>query len=162
MKRVWQRSIRRRKTIYAGIPSLLLVFYWLPLRLQCYPRVSILHGCIILGWIIVFKKRRIYVWKQIPRVWGPSYSLWYKFLSFFISDRIELYYLISSLPPSSFLFFFLLLMSCGVQRILAFVFSLFFLSTFINLPLWPRVSHFCIIVLITGILIAKYHKNNCI
>ena len=28
----------------------------------------------------------------IPKDWGPSYSLWYKILSLFIQDKIQLYY----------------------------------------------------------------------
>lgn len=108
----------------------------------------------------LYLSRGLSMFQKIPRDWGPSYSLWYKFLSFFNSDRIELYYL--NFKLTSILIsvsFFLLLMACGIQRILAFIFSVFFLGSFINLPLWPRVSHFCIIVLIAGILVAKYQKT---
>jgi hypothetical protein len=51
------------------------------------------------------------------------------------------------------------MLSCGVQRVLAFIFAVFSLCTFINLPIWPHISHFCIIVTITGIIIAKYQHT---
>lgn len=96
----------------------------------------------------------------IPRDWGPSYSLWYKFLSFFIHDKLKLYYFNFQLTTILIsVALFMLLLSCGVQRILSFILALFFLSSFINLPVWPRISHFCIIVIITGIIIAKHSKT---
>jgi hypothetical protein len=108
----------------------------------------------------LYLSRGMSMFKYIPRDWGPSYSLWYKMLSFLFSDRLELYYFNFKLTTILIsVSFFLLLMACGVQRILAFVFSVFFLSSFINMPLWPRVSHYCIIVLIAGILMAKYQKS---
>ncbi len=108
----------------------------------------------------LYLSRGMSMFKYIPRDWGPSYSLWYKMLSFLFSDRLELYYFNFKLTTILIsVSFFLLLMACGVQRILAFVFSVFFLSSFINMPLWPRVSHYCVIVLIAGILMAKYQKS---
>lgn len=108
----------------------------------------------------LYLSRGMSMFKYIPRDWGPSYSLWYKMFSFLFSDRVELYYFNFKLTTILIsLSFFLLLMACGVQRILAFVFSVFFLSSFINMPLWPRVSHYCVIVLIAGILMAKYQKS---
>ncbi|MFN8282454.1 MAG: hypothetical protein U0U67_04525 [Chitinophagales bacterium] len=96
----------------------------------------------------------------IPHDWGPSYSLWYKIVSLFIHDKLYLYYFNFKLTTILIsIALFLLLLSCGVQRILSFILALFFLSSFINLPVWPRISHFCIIVIITGILIAKYSKT---
>jgi hypothetical protein len=108
----------------------------------------------------LYLSRGVQLFDQIPKTWGPSYSLWYKLLSFFVQDRVELYYFNFSLTTILIcIAFFLLLLSCGVQRVLAFILSIFFLSTFINMPLWPRVSHFCIIVLIAGIIVAKYQKS---
>ena len=33
------------------------------------------------------------LFKIIRNDWGPAYNIWYKFLSFFKSDTIQLYYL---------------------------------------------------------------------
>ncbi|MEZ5055180.1 MAG: hypothetical protein R2807_10545 [Chitinophagales bacterium] len=108
----------------------------------------------------VYLTRGVNMFGSIPRDWGPAYSLWYKFLSFFISDKIELYYFNFKLTTILIcIVLFLFLMACGVQQILAFLFAVLFLASFINLPLWPRVSHFCIIVLLTGLLIAKHQQT---
>ena len=99
----------------------------------------------------------------IPHDWGPSYSLWYKILSLFISDKVQLYYFNFQLTTILIsIALFMLLLSCGVQRILSFMLAMFFLSSFINLPVWPRISHFCIIVVITGIIAAKHGKTTFI
>jgi hypothetical protein len=109
----------------------------------------------------LYLSRGLSMFDHIPKDWGPSYSLWYKLLSYFISDRVELYYFNFKLTTILIsVAFFLLLQASGVQRILAFVFAVFFLSSFINMPLWPRVSHYCIIVIITGIIIAKYFQSS--
>jgi len=96
----------------------------------------------------------------IPRDWGPSYSLWYKILSLFITDKVALYYFNFKFTTILLsISFFLLLLSCGVQRVLAFILGIFSLSAFLNLPVWPHVSHFCVIVLIAGIIVAKYQQT---
>jgi hypothetical protein len=108
-----------------------------------------------------YLKRGTQLFAYIPREWGPSYSLWYKFLSYFISDNLTLYYfnfkLTTILVAVSV---FMLLLSCGVQRILAFMLSLFLLASFINLPVWPRISHFCIIIILNGLLITKFFHSS--
>ena len=109
----------------------------------------------------LYLTRGLSMFKYIPRDWGPSYSLWYKFLSYIFSDRVELYYFnfkLTTILVSVSLF--LLLLSCGIQRILAFLFSLLFLSSYINIATWPRVSHFCIIVICAGIILAKRQHTN--
>jgi hypothetical protein len=108
----------------------------------------------------IYLKRGTLMFDFIPKDWGPSYSLWYKFLSVFITDNVKLYYfnfkLTSILVAVSF---YLLMLSCGVERILAFILSLFFLGSFINMPVWPRISHFCIIVIVNGLIVAKFFTS---
>ena len=100
------------------------------------------------------------MFNYIPHDWGPSYSLWYKILSIFIPDKIDLYYFNFKFTTILIaIAFFMLLLSCGIQRILSFILSMFFLSSFVNLPVWPRISHFCILVVITGIIVAKHTKT---
>lgn len=97
---------------------------------------------------------------QIPKVWGPAYSLWYKFWSFFVHDKMALYYFNFKLTTILIcVMLFLFLMSCGVHQILSFIFATLFLSSFINLPIWPRVSHFCVILILSGLIIAKYQRT---
>ncbi len=108
----------------------------------------------------LYLQRGVALFDHIPKTWGPSYSLWYKFLSVFISDKVTLYYFNFKLTTIFIsIGFFVALLSSGVNRLLSFILSLFFLSSYINLPVWPRVSHFCVIVLLTGIIVAKYKKT---
>jgi hypothetical protein len=108
----------------------------------------------------LYLNRGVNFFAHPPKTWGPSYSLWYTFLSFFISDKVHLYYFNFKLTTILIcIALFLLLLSCGVQRVLAFIFSLFFLSSFINMPVWPRVSHYCVILLIAGIVVSKRQKT---
>ena len=96
----------------------------------------------------------------IPKDWGPSYSLWYKILSLFIQDKIQLYYFNFTFTTILIsIALFMLLLSSGVQRIISFMLAMIFLSSFINLPVWPRISHFCILIIISGVLLAKYSKT---
>jgi len=108
----------------------------------------------------LYLTRGVTMFPSIPKDWGPAYSLWYKLLSLFIKDRIALYYFNFQLTTILIaIFFFVFLMSCGIQRVLAFLLSILFLASYINLPLWPRVSHFCILVVLAGIVIAKYQTS---
>ena len=108
----------------------------------------------------LYLTRGTQMFHSIPRDWGPTYSLWYKILSFFISDKVELYYFnfkFTTILVSISLF--LLMLSVGIQRVLAFILAVFSLCTFINLPVWPHVSHYCVFVLISGIIVSKYQKT---
>lgn len=108
----------------------------------------------------LYLQRGVDMFDKIPKTWGPSYSLWYKCWSFIIHDKVTLYYFNFGFTTIAIsVLFFLLLMSVGVQRVLAFLLALFFLSSHVNLPLWPRVSHYCVIVLVTGILLSKYQRS---
>lgn len=161
MKQLWQGIKQSKEKNYLEWNS--FTFIGIALLIICGIKVSwhLEQYMDIVFWDeSLYLTRGVSMFKEIPKTWGPSYSLWYKMLSYFFTDKLDLYYF--NFKFTTILIsvaFFLLLMSCGIQRILAFIFSLFFLSSFINLPLWPRVSHFCVIVLITGILIAKYHKT---
>ena len=74
----------------------------------------------------LYMARGTMMFHSIPRDWGPSYSLWYKLLSFFISDSVELYYFNFKFTTILFsISLFLLMLSCGVQRVFAFILSIF-------------------------------------
>ena len=150
MKQLWQGIKQSKEKNYLEWNS--FTFIGIALLIICGIKVSwhLEQYMDIVFWDeSLYLTRGVSMFKEIPKTWGPSYSLWYKMLSYFFTDKLDLYYF--NFKFTTILIsvaFFLLLMSCGIQRILAFIFSLFFLSSFINLPLWPRVSHFCVIVLI--------------
>lgn len=158
---MWQKIIKANEINYLKWNT----FTWVGILLIIICGVNATYGLErhmdVLFWDeSLYLSRGLAMFKTIPKSWGPSYSLWYKCLSYLFSDKIVLYYFNFKLTTILLsICFFLLLMSCGVQRVLSFIFSLFFLSSFINMPVWPRVSHYCIIILLTGIIIAKYQKT---
>ena len=86
--------------------------------------------------------------------WGPLYSLWYYFLNLFSRDSINLYYLnykLMTILPCIALYLFLLKMK--ITPALSFYFSFAFLISMINLPTWPKVSHFGLTMLFIGLMI---------
>ena len=92
--------------------------------------------------------------------WGPLYSLWYFFLNLFSTDNISLYYLnyrLMTVLPCIGLYLFLLQMK--VTPALSFYFSFALLISAINLPTWPKVSHFCLMLIFAGLLLIKTIKG---
>lgn len=92
--------------------------------------------------------------------WGPLYSLWYYFLNLFSRDTINLYYLnyrLMTILPCIALYLFLLKMK--VTPILSFYFSFALLISLINLPTWPKVSHFCLTLIFIGLILVHSIKG---
>lgn len=89
--------------------------------------------------------------------WGPSYAIWYKLVSLFESDSIKLYYLnfrLMTILPAIALFVFLAV--SNIRLWVSFSLGLFFVFASVNLPIWPKVSHYCIFIFLTGLILAKY------
>lgn len=96
---------------------------------------------------------------KIYKDWGPSYNIWYKLLSVFTTDKLELYYLnyIVTAIVSSILLFIVLERYTISLTVALFISGLFFMSE-LNIETWPRVSHFVLILLLLGLYIAYYLK----
>ena len=91
--------------------------------------------------------------------WGPIYSLWYYCLSLFSTDNINLYYLnykLMTILPCIALYLFLLKMK--VTPALSFYFSFALLISIINLPTWPKVSHFALALIFIGLVLVHSNK----
>ncbi|NNJ53274.1 MAG: hypothetical protein HKP17_08890, partial [Ignavibacteriaceae bacterium] len=91
--------------------------------------------------------------------WGPLYSLWYYFLDLFSKDTISLYYFnykLMTILPCIALFLFLL--KIKVTPTLSFYFSFALLISMINLPTWPKVSHFGLTLIFIGLILI--HSTN--
>jgi hypothetical protein len=92
--------------------------------------------------------------------WGPLYSLWYYFLNLFSRDSINLYYLnyrLMTILPCIAVYLFLLKMK--VTPTLSFYFSFALLISMINLPTWPKVSHFCLTLIFIGLILVHSIKG---
>ena len=87
------------------------------------------------------------LFEKMNRNWGPLYSIWYKCLSFITTDTIQLYYInfaTTSVLIGVLLYIFLLLIS--VHHVLALLISFSVLVSELNVSVWPRISHFCIVL----------------
>jgi hypothetical protein len=92
---------------------------------------------------------------------APFYSLWYYALSLIEPDRIALYFLnfklMAILPP---LFLYILLRAKGAPLLLSSVITLLFLISQANLPTWPKVSHFALLIILTALTLISRIANN--
>ena len=108
----------------------------------------------------LYMEKGLKLWHSPSLDWGPFYNFWYKLLSYFTQDKIELYYLnikiLSTLLP---LVLFIFLMVNNINPVLSFCVSILFMYSFMNLPVWPKVSHWCLIVFLVHMIIARYARN---
>ena len=92
--------------------------------------------------------------------WGMLYSLWYWFLSLFISDPIQLFYfnfkLTAIIPP---LMFFVLLRKNKVQPNPALLISWMLMISLGNMMTIPRVTHLGLILLIAPLFFINPEKK---
>lgn len=101
------------------------------------------------------------LFEKMNRNWGPMYALWYKCLSVFTANTIQLYYLnfvITSIAVAILLYLFLCRISVHYSMALFVGFCV--LISELNISVWPRVSHFCIIICLIALLIITYLRNN--
>lgn len=97
------------------------------------------------------------VTEKFNRSWGPAYAIWYKIISFIEYDTLKLYYLnfrLMTVLPAIALFVFLAL--SNIRLWVSFSIGLLFIFADINLPVWPKVSHYCIFIFLTGLILMKY------
>lgn len=104
-----------------------------------------------------YLRNGISLFDKLYKDWGPSYNIWYKFLSLFAHTKVELYYLNYSVTAIvSTLLLFIVLEKYEIQITVALFISGLFLLSEINIQTWPRVSHFVFILLLCGLFIAKH------
>ena len=87
--------------------------------------------------------------------WAPLYAVWYFLLSLIQPDRVALYYLnyqlITILLPVAL---YAVLRRCGLASPAAAGIAFFVLIGAINLPVWPKVSHFALLVILVTLAAA--------
>lgn len=83
----------------------------------------------------------------IAKNWGPTYNLWYKFLSVLNSDPVSLYYLnykIGAILTAILLF--ILFIRYNIHITVAFLIAFCYLFSDVNINAWPRISNFVLII----------------
>lgn len=97
--------------------------------------------------------------KHINKEWGPAYGAWYQVGFVFFRDFLQLYFLnqavLAILVP---LCFYLLLVRVGVNARISLLLSIGWLCASFHLPMWPKVSHFCVLMVMGGLLMASRTK----
>jgi len=91
---------------------------------------------------------------------APLYAIWYYILSFITADRMKLYYfnyeILSTLPSLLFYGFLRIRKVSLPAALLAGCLIVTFQG---NLQIWPKVSHFTLCVLLSGIILTSLCKN---
>jgi len=90
---------------------------------------------------------------------APMYAIWYYILSLWEPDRIELYYLnyqlLAILLP---ILLYLVLRRYKLSILSSTIISLFFLICHANLVVWPKVSHFALLIVLAFFIMASFTK----
>ncbi|MDB5228513.1 MAG: hypothetical protein JWN78_2706 [Bacteroidota bacterium] len=147
MKRT--RNKNEQLAILAGVLVLLLAgFKWSIALPQ--------HMDILFGDEAEYMRNGMDLFKTIRNDWGPVYNMWYKFLSVFFHDTIQLYYAnytLGAIAVSTLLF--ISLCSFKFNKITALYVSFCFFVSSININTWPRISHFVLILVLIALIIAE-------
>lgn len=100
------------------------------------------------------------LFEKMNRNWGPLYAVWYKGLSVFTTNTIQLYYLnfeVTAILIAVLLYVFLLRICVNPALALVVAFSV--LISDLNISVWPRISHFCVILCLVALIINTYIKK---
>ncbi len=92
--------------------------------------------------------------------WAPLYAVWYFGLSLIQPDRIDLYFLnfqlLCLLLP---LVLYVTLRRYATPPLLAALCAFLFLIARANLPMWPRVSHFALLIVLGSLIAASFARS---
>ncbi len=145
------KSIPQRMSLrWAGIAGLLFFIvvgikwgYQLPQHLD-----------ILFGDEAEYMRNGLDLFEVIRNDWGPTYNIWYKFLSLFTSDTITLYYanyIAGAVLTGGLLM--LVLLALRLSPPVALYASFCFFVSGIQMNTWPRISHFVLLLLCGAILV---------
>jgi len=91
---------------------------------------------------------------------SPIYSLWYAFLSLFISSPVEIYYFnwyfLTVCVPAMM---YITLTTIKLNPLFSFLISMVFLYSRFNYPLWPKTNNFGILLILIIVLLLSKYKN---
>ena len=107
-----------------------------------------------------YMKNGLQTLANISPNWGPFYGLWYKFLYFFVTTPIDLYYL-NYIVIALWLALplFVLLVRMQLNLAVALFIAICFLINPINILLMPKVCHFIVGVLLIALIITTYIQS---
>lgn len=97
----------------------------------------------------------------IPKRWGPLYCAWYRILNIGEHDLVNLFYLnfkLMAIIPAVLLFVALSRYSRSI--IIPLLIAFCFLISGFNLPVYPKISFFCISLILAALYLSSYLKDN--
>jgi len=140
--------LNKRAVLLGGI---LLVLAGIRVYYNIYDYMDIVYGD-----EVIYMKTGLNITQDFNRDWGPLYCLWYKLLSLFIHDSIQLYYFnFAFIALLASVMIYCAFLAMDIHPLVAFYFSLCFICSKAVVPMWPRVSLFAISILMAGILIVS-------
>lgn len=138
-----------RKAMVIGVA--LLAIAGIRLYYNLYQYMDIVYGD-----EVIYMKTGLNITQDFNRDWGPLYCIWYKCLSYFIPDTIQLYYFnFAFIAVLATIMIYLAFLAMDIHPLVGFYFALCFLSSKAVVPMWPRVSLFTICILMLGIIIVS-------
>ncbi|MFN8237255.1 MAG: hypothetical protein U0T77_03720 [Chitinophagales bacterium] len=139
-------------TFYRKLPQVLGALLLLVIGIKWSIGLS-RHMDILFGDEAEYMRNGLDLFHVIRNDWGPAYNIWYKFLSFFFSDTIQLYYanyIIGGIAVAVLLF--IALSSLRIHYLTALYISFCFFVSSVNINTWPRVSHFVLLMVLGSII----------
>lgn len=108
----------------------------------------------------IYLDRGFLLWKIIPNTWGPTYSVWYKMLSYIEIDKVNLYYLNYKIQTiGSAILLYLLLRKHSIVQFVSFFLAISWLFHVCNLPSWPKISHFSVQLILVAGIVSSYFSS---
>ena len=136
-----------KKVLFVGF--LLIVIAGIRVYHNLYDYMDIVYGD-----EAVYMKIGLNIAEDFNRDWGPIYCLWYKFLSIFIKDTVQLYYFnFAFIAIIAALVLYATFIFLDIHPLVALYFALCFVASRAIVPLWPRISLFTLSILLSGIIL---------
>lgn len=115
---------------------------------------------IVYGDEVIYMKTGLNITQNFNRDWGPLYCIWYKFLSLFIHNTINLYYFnFVFIAILATIMIYIAFLAMDIHPLVAFYFAICFVCSKAVVPMWPRISLFTISILMAGIIVVSRLKS---
>jgi len=138
-----------RFQLFVGVAVLIIVGYKWSLGLEN-------HLDLLLADEAEYLRNGLNLFDIIAKNWGPTYNIWYKFLSLFNSNPVALYYLNYKVGAIGIgVLFFVFLARYNVHVLVAFVIAFCYLFTDVNINAWPRISNFVVMLFLVHFILIK-------
>ena len=135
----------------ALIGGILLIIAGIRVYYNLYHYMDIVYGD-----EVVYMKTGLNLTKDFNRDWGPLYGIWYKLLSYFIQDSVQLYYFnYAFIAIIATVMIYLAFLAMNIHPLVALYFAICFVSSRAIVPMWPRISLFTITILMAGVIIVS-------